>query len=167
MKRPFTPSRLKKMLDYDPESGVFTWKDCPGYNKKFRNGTEAGSNRDRYFVIQIEGRAYQAGIIAWVLKTGKWPKNKVDHKDRDTFNNKWTNLREATFSQNNANRVFGNRSLPRGVTLIKRPYKLKNPYEARIKVNKKNIYLGMHHTPEGAHAAYLVAAKKHFGEFSI
>ena len=168
MKRP-TQAQLKGMLNYLPSTGDFFWRKCPGFNKGFRDGTKAGSKRDRYYVIQINGRAYQAGIIAWVWMTGEYPKNKIDHRDRDTFNNRWLNLREATHSQNNANRIFRKRkqNLPRGVSQIKRPYKVSKPYEAAIKVNKKSIWLGLYKTPEEAHSAYLAAAKKHFGEFSI
>ena len=44
--------------------------------------------------------------------------------------------------------------------------KLGEKYQARIAVNKKTIYLGMHATAEGALAVYLKARLTHFGEFA-
>jgi hypothetical protein len=39
-------------------------------------------------------------------------------------------------------------------------------YAAQIKVNRKNIFLGRFTTSTRAHAAYLAAAREHFGEFA-
>ena len=163
-----TPEELREIIDYNAETGIFTWKNCPGNNTHHRNGKVAGYPRGkaRYIVITIYKRNYVASRLAWLYMTGVWPAHNVDHVDLDPSNNKWGNLRAATYSQNNANRRSPKRitGLPRGVSRGTIP-NLKKAYEARIKVNKKSIYLGMFETPGAAHEAYLKAQKKYFGEY--
>lgn len=87
---------------------------------------------------------------AWFLMTGAWPEHQVDHRDGDRGNNKWSNLREATHSQNrqNLNPVTAKGQL-RGVT------KQWNRWKAQIKgADGIYHYLGMFATQEDAHAAY-------------
>jgi hypothetical protein len=97
-----TQAYLKQMLHYDPETGVWTWRQSLSYNVKA--GRVAGSLRsDGYRKIRIRGRAYYSGRLAWFYMTGEWPEE-VDHKDRDPSNDRWSNLREATSSQNKYNR---------------------------------------------------------------
>ena len=86
------------------------------------------------------------------------------HKDTNPSNNKWDNLREATPQENmrNQNRRITNSSGFKGVTYFPATRK----WRARIKINYKQICLGLHDTPELAHQAYCEAAKKYFGEFA-
>jgi hypothetical protein len=88
----------------------------------------------------------------------------VDHIDRDGLNNRRSNLRLATRSQNNANsrRRSDNASGFKGVMF----YKPRGTWKAYINVDKRRINLGYYDTPELAHAAYIAAAHKHFGEFA-
>jgi hypothetical protein len=86
--------------------------------------------------------------------TGKWPKE-IDHIDGDPLNNKWSNLREATRSQNNANKV-GIAGGLKGASF----HKASGLWRADIKKG-----LGYFHTAQEAHEAYVVAAKKLHGEF--
>lgn len=87
--------------------------------------------------------------------TGIDPGKYVDHIDRNPFNNRWDNLREATRVQNrrNCNNIRG-RELPKGV------HRHGNRFRARIVVNRKHTHLGLFGTPEEAHAAYVEAARK-------
>ena len=79
----------------------------------------------------------------------------VDHKDRDTLNNQRSNLRNCTYAQNNANKVYRNKAGFKGVYI-----------RASITVNSKTINLGTFATAEEAAKAYDTAAIKHFGEFA-
>jgi hypothetical protein len=90
---------------------------------------------------------------------------KVDHKDRNTFNNKKENLRLCTHAENmrNCKKNTKNTSGYKGVTCHSNCKKKK--WHARIKVNKKRISLGYFVTPEEAHKAYCEASKKYHGEF--
>lgn len=97
--------------------------------------------------------------------TGSWPVE-IDHVDRNGHNNRWTNLREATRSLNNANRSPRSRRAPSLKGVYKNKRVQKNPYESMITVNRKSIYLGAFGNAEEAHAAYLAAATLYFGKFA-
>ena len=97
--------------------------------------------------------------------TGEWPVIDVDHKDTVKSNNRWSNLRLATTSENGQNQQSPpshNTTGFLGVTL----YKPTGRYAAFIKVNRKSRYLGYYTTPEEAHAAY-VAAKRELHPFGM
>lgn len=83
-----------------------------------------------------------------------------DHRDGNKLNNRRSNLRPATRSQNNANR--------RGWALagFKGVRRQGRGFVARIQVNGVAIYLGTFDTAESAALAHDRAALEHFGEFS-
>lgn len=105
---------LRKVLFYDPDTGIFTW-----YPKRFRpNGGIAGHvQANGYVTIRIDDRPYYAHRLAWLYVHREWPLNLIDHKDRNPSNNRIENLRDATQSQNMANALkqSNNRSGARGV----------------------------------------------------
>lgn len=90
-----TLNRLREVLHYDPETGDFTRK---------KTGLKAGSiNGHGYAQIGVDGRNYQAHRLAWLYVYGTFPKVNLDHRDGNKLNNKLSNLREATSSENNQN----------------------------------------------------------------
>ena len=96
-------TELMEILDYHESSGIFTWKISPAKNVKA--GDIAGSINVRgYNVIRINGKAYYAHRLAWFYVTGNWPENDIDHDDRNKINNSYSNLVDATQSQNMRNR---------------------------------------------------------------
>lgn len=156
-----TSSRLRALFIYDPVTGYFTRLVRAGHAKA---GVVAGSvhKETGYRHINIDGYPYCAHRLAFLYMTGEWPISIVDHKDRNKDNNRWDNLRNATNSQNSANSsVSKSMSGYKGVILYKRTGR----YAARIRCNGIQIHLGYFSTPEEAHEAYKVGAKKHFGEF--
>lgn len=96
------------------------------------------------------------------MMTGRWPPKNVDHRNRITDDNRWRNLRLATQSQNCANSVAKKNDRFKGVHWDK----ARNRYGATIMVNRRSIGLGRFFTARAAHAAYLTAARKYFGEFA-
>ena len=87
----------------------------------------------------------------------------VEHRDRNGLNCRRGNLRAATRSQNNANRAkFGGSSRFKGVCWDR----IRKRWKARIKVNKKIIYLGCFVYEFDAAQAYNFSAEEHFREFS-
>jgi hypothetical protein len=117
-----------------------------------------------YVHIKIDGHAYKAHRLAWFYMTGVWPAEDVEHKDRNKSNNRWKNLRLSDDSKNQANtsRRSDNTSGFKSVHFRKDSGK----YRARLQVRGKRLALGCFDTAEAAHAAYIVAAKQHFGEFA-
>lgn len=156
---------LKSLLRYDPATGVFVWLKPP-YNHPRMLGKEAGSpRRDRkpYHHISIGRTKHKRSRLAWLYMTGDWPANQVDHKDGNSLNDCWSNLRLATPTQNAWNHKTRAKAsaLPMGVR--------SNPsgsYSARLAVNKRMLQLGTFDTPQEAAAAYQSAREVHYGEFA-
>lgn len=86
---------------------------------------------------------------AWLLKTGAWPIHGIDHDDRDRTNNRWSNLRSATNSENRQNL---SRLNSKGRLRGTQPYYRK--WKATIRLNRATIYLGLFATEQEAHDAY-------------
>ena len=167
-----TQSELHAMLDYDPTTGVFTWRhrsDCrPHWNGRYA-GKVAGYAREAtgggmYWSVRIHDWPFHAGPLAWFYVTGKWPENLIDHKDGNGLNNRWVNLRPATKRQNAANTGAprNNTSGFKGVSLLKKTGR----YRAYITQDGRQRSLGNYDTAEAAHAAYAAAAAEVYGEFA-
>ena len=95
------------------------------------------------------------------------PKTHVDHIDGNTLNNVRSNLREATPTQNQANRTASSRinSLGfRGIAFDTRSGRSK-PWRAQINLNGKRTTLGTFASAEEAARAFDKAAKELYGEF--
>jgi hypothetical protein len=88
----------------------------------------------------------------------------VDHIDRNGLNNRRSNLRECTFSQNGYNS-----SIPRtntsGFKGVSWDVQVKK-WQANIRVSGVKKNLGRFSTAEEAYAAYCAAAFKFHGEFA-
>lgn len=138
-----TIDRLKELLHYDPETGLFTWlveRLCGKGNLTVKPGDVAGClSPQGYILLRIEGRNYLANRLAWFYMNGEWPKFEIDHDDRDSTNNKWKNLRDVTHLVNMQNqppvRKDGNLV---GVAFNKR----RGKWMAYINAGKKRTYLG-------------------------
>ena len=112
----------------------------------------------------IDKRPYLAHRLAWLYVMGEFPKNDIDHVDTNGCNNKISNLRLATKSQNGANSKLpkNNTSGYKGVTWAKRNKK----WMAQIMVDRKHVCLGFFHDPKLAYEAYKKASREYFGEFA-
>lgn len=98
-----TQAELKALFNYDPETGILTWKVKPC--KKVKIGDVAGSQSSGYLQVAINGIRYYNHRIIWIMCDGEIPDNyEIDHVNQNGCNNWWTNLRLATHSQNNQNR---------------------------------------------------------------
>jgi hypothetical protein len=156
-----TAERLRELVYYDPETGIFIRKVATGYTKV---GDVVGY-KDTYGYLEcfVGNKSFKAHRLAWVYMTGEFPKDQIDHVNGIKDDNRWCNLREATSRQNLANtkRYKNNSSGRKGVYRDKH-----GKYIASIVVNYKRIYLGYFQDLEDAHEAYKDAAIKYFGEFA-
>lgn len=157
-----TPERLNKLLSYDPLTGVVTWKVRRPHVSP---GDVAGThNSSGYRQISVDGRFYVAHRIAWAITHGVWPPKQIDHVNGDKDDNRLSNLRLATNSENcwNCRPRTRNTSGFKGVSWVKREGK----WAATISAHGKKISLGRFLTREAAHAAYCDASTRLHGEFS-
>ena len=161
-----TADDVRALLSYDPVSGIFTWLAAGSHGG--HNGYAAGSQKDGskqrgYALITINGVLYQAARVAWLIMTGEWPQELVDHRDGDRSNNIWDNLRAATRAQNNRNLCM-RRDNTTGFKGVERTRG--GRYKAAIKFDGRRIRLGTFDTPEEASAVYQAAADRLHGEFA-
>lgn len=155
-------STLRKVLDYDPRSGVFTRRTG---GRGVAAGDVAGclDKRRGYLLIRVGGRLYKAHRLAWLYVHGEWPPNEIDHVNCEKNDNRIANLRLATGSQNQANKRLqaNNTSGAKGVSWLAN----RNKWKARIRINGKLKHLGHFERIEDAADAYRLAASFHFGDF--
>lgn len=158
-----TVKRLKEILLYNPNSGVFVWRVAPC--RSVQAGQVAGrlSNRG-YIQIGISCRVYSAHRLAWFYTYGVWPAKDLDHKDRNKQNNAICNIREASQSENKANVEMhrDNTSGVKGVSWDSQRQK----WRAQIGFRGKYMYLGLFNSKDNAAAAYRAKAIKLFGKFA-
>lgn len=116
-----TQQYVKECLDYDPETGVFTWKDRPlshfkresngrGWNTRYA-GTQAGTIDGKGYVqIMVRGDLYRAHHLAFLIMEGRMPTGEVDHRNHVRADNRWLNLRETDTSGNRVNQCLSSAS---------------------------------------------------------
>ena len=138
-----TQSRLKELLSYDPDSGIFIWKIST--NNRVKSGSFAGSLRlDDYIEIMVDGKKYQAHRLAWLYTHGYDTENQIDHLNGIRNDNRISNLREVSQSCNLQNQKINsnNTSGFPGVTWVKR----KQKWVAQIQIQGKVHGLGYYDT---------------------
>lgn len=114
---PLTQARLKELLHYDPETGHFTWR--VRRSGAIPAGRRAGTVQPNgYRYIGIDNSMRFEHRVAFLYMTGAFPPDDLDHINRDPTDNRWSNLRPATRSQNCSNTKLrsDNSSGARGVT---------------------------------------------------
>lgn len=143
---------LCSRMSYDPETGIFRWK-----NGKRANKIAGTQNRRRYRYMWLDGHFFLAHRLAWFYVHRVWPKNEIDHVNGDPSDNSIRNLREATSSENCINRI--RRGFERTPT---------GKFAARIHPPgfEKYIFLGTFDTEEEASVAYQQANIFYYGGFS-
>jgi hypothetical protein len=150
-----TQEKLKQILHYDLETGVWTW--IIKTNKQ-RKSKIAGTFYGRYQRISIDKKLYQAHRLAFLYVYGSMPVLEIDHIDGDGFNNKFSNLREVTHSVNLQNRKKADRDNKTGFLGVSYNNGMK-AFSAVIYSKGKRIHLGYKQSAVEAHALYLEAKK--------
>jgi len=99
-----TAERLRELLTYEPDTGVFRWRVPAGRWLSIPAGSLVGFSHKGYWRICIEGRFYKASRLAWLYMTGEWPVHQIDHRNRVKSDDRWENLRDVTCQINNLNK---------------------------------------------------------------
>lgn len=155
-------ANLLKLLDYDPETGVFKqkifwWKRKPG-------DIVGGRTPQGYWYVGVGGKQYPAHRLAWFYVYGNWPIADIDHINRNRLDNRIANLREATRAENLRNTEIrnSNQSGVKGVSLrsLRNGRRPNKAWVASIMVNGKRKHLGHFFTVAEAAKARADAEKE-------
>lgn len=150
-----TQKELKELLQYNENTGIFTWKISTNF--KIKIGNIAGTlHKNGYIYIQIKNRLYMAHRLSWLYVYGEWPKNQIDHINGIRSDNRIENLRDVTQRENQQNYKKHRDGHLVGTTYNKQRQK----WLAQITINKKPVYLGRYNTQQEAHEAYLKFLKE-------
>lgn len=144
-----TQELLKSLVSYDPKTGAFVWLKTMGFKIK---GERAGTYNKKTGrgQIAINRKRYPTSRLAWFYMTGSWPKNEIDHIDRNPSNDTFGNLRDVTKSQNEMNK------LARGYHFCATSKK----WVARYVIRGKVTHVGYFNTEQQAKTAYKEAIAK-------
>ena len=152
-----TAARLREVLHYDPETGVFTWKVKA--SNRIKVGDIAGTIvKSGYISISIDADMIRAHRLAWLYMNDEWPVGDIDHIDGNRANNALSNLRDVSRSKNlqNLKRAHSDNKAS-GLLGV---YADKKKWAASLTLNGKRFRLGVFDSPEEAHIAYLEAKRK-------
>ena len=162
MEQPFSSA-----LRADFGSGKMYWIKPPSNHPELM-GKEAGfivggnGNNKRYWQIRVFGQQFKRSRLMFFMAHGRWPAPYVDHINGDSLDDRLTNLRDATPSQNTAN----SKSVPRQMPLPRGVYKTKYGYLVRVTCNGETLNLGTFDSLEFATGWAEVSRREVFGEYA-
>lgn len=150
-----TADDVRRLFEYIPESGKLIRKIRT--SNRIRIGDEAGhKNTTGHLQCRVNGRLYLVHRLIWMFVHGKFPVGEIDHIDGDKANNKIGNLRDVSHRENmqNIKKAFaGSKTGLLGTY----PHKKTGKFAAAIRMNGKQVHLGLFETAADAHIAYLNA----------
>jgi len=148
-----TQSKLKELMTYNPETGLFT--RIKSYHSNKVGTCPDKINSKGYCEISIGSKKYKSHRLAWLYMTGDLPENQIDHINGIKSDNRWVNLRQATNAENCRNKKKKGFCVTRS-----------GSYQAEIQTGDQRIYLGTFKTREEAKEAYAKVMHKYHGEFA-
>ena len=154
-----TQSKLKELLSYDLDTGLFSSRINSGRHDRHKAGRVVGTIlATGYRVIHIDNARYVAHRLVWLYVYGVWPTNDLDHINQNKSDNRLSNLREATRKQNMQNVSIHkhNSSGFKGVSWMAS----RNKWRAYIFISYTQRHLGTFNTLDEAVQARALAEKQ-------
>lgn len=131
-----TQARLRELFHYDEQTGDFTWKKSRG---AVRAGDIAGcDNGIGYRSIGVDMAKHYSHRLAWIYVYGEIRTQVIDHINGDGCDNRISNLRAISQSENCKNRRI-NKTGKSGFLGVAREY---GRWRALIYIDKKPKILG-------------------------
>lgn len=158
-----TRDRVVELLEYEPSSGLFRWKEDRIAKGRVvaAKGHVAGTFHPKYGrSISLDGKQFRAHLMAWLVVHGVWPRL-IDHKDGDKDNNRIDNLRSTTIrvnAQNQRKATSANRSS--GLLGVSRSRSRLKPWKAQIQAEGRIQHIGCFATAQDAHDAYVQTKRR-------
>lgn len=139
-----TAAMLRNALNYDQETGVFTWKES-GRGRGRKKGARAGSVKTsqgrQIRQINVNGHSCTAGVAAWLYVTGVHPKGIIEKKNNDPLDDSFNNLMDSSYSEIQKSRNIS-RNNSTGITGVTWKKADGGYYAVTIGGRKQTIYLG-------------------------
>lgn len=150
-----TPKQLFSYFNYHADTGTFTWKAPTASGNRI--GDTAGSMAGSAWQIRIACKHYTRARLVWFAETGKWPKHQIDHKNGDTSDDRFCNLRDLTVSQARQNQPIRQR----GKFMMGVRRSRSGKFYARISAGRRSISSKFFDTELEAHIEWLHMKEKH------
>ncbi|WP_264840526.1 HNH endonuclease [Burkholderia cenocepacia] len=156
--------RFRKLVDYDPVTGVFTWsKAVKPWPRRLPGSVAGGLNKHGYWEVRTSGMRAFGHRLAWAFMTGEWPQHIVDHIDTDRANNAWSNLRAADPSESSWNTAH--RVLPMSGVKGVSWHELAKKWDVRVCV-RGQLFRERHALLADAEAAAIRLRNRHHGQYA-
>lgn len=171
-----SPETLRKLLDYNPETGGLTWNPrtpdlfnggkndpehvCARWNSRLAGKPAfTAGNGHGYFRGAIFNRKFSAARVIWAMETGAWPTGQIDHINGIRTDNRIKNLRDVSHAENMRNHARQKRNSS-GVTGV-HFNKAQGKWVASIHANGKSLHLGYFTSKSDATVARRSAEREH------
>lgn len=152
MNQTLTAEKLRTLLDYNSDTGVFMWRPREGdkwFNSRFA-GKQAGTlTPSGYLFMCVNKQHHLAHRLAWLYYYGEWPQHHIDHLDRNPSNNAIANLADVPPAINNQNKTQRI-----GVSGAKGVHRQKDKWIASVEYKGKRLHFGTFTTIQEASEAY-------------
>lgn len=155
--------RLMEVLDYNPDTGYFTWIVRLGARTQI-GGKPGTVDAGGYLKIAVDGKAFMAHRLAWIyFYGGDISNSEIDHINGNRLDNRISNLRLANRSENNWNQKIknSNNSGVKGVSWDKGAKK----WRAQCMVNGVKYFIGRFNNISDAEQAVVSFRRKFHGKF--
>jgi len=134
-----TQEYVKKVLHYNPETGIFTWlATCS--NRAVKGSIVSCTDPHGYICLRVNNVNVRAHRLAYLYIVGKWPDNYIDHINGNTSDNRWVNLRHVTSAVSSKNKGICKRCRfgLMGIDIAH------GKYRVRIRDKGKEVHLGLY-----------------------
>ena len=166
--RGFSADYLRECFEYRPHMGGLYWKPRPKrhfasevswrrFNEKYsRKRVGTVDSKTGYRKLTLDGVSIRAHNLVWIICTGTWPKEYLDHINHKRDDNRIVNLREVSKQGNGRNHSLykNNKSGVSGV------YWQNGRWKARLRPNRKAVFVGSFEHLHEAEAAIIEARNK-------
>lgn len=157
-----TADRLREVLSYDQATGRFFW--LVQLAPRGRVWSLAGCHSDGRVYIRIDGVLHLGHRLAWLYVHGRWPADQIDHINRNGNDNRFSNLREATGSENLSN-IAAHRDNATGLKGI--TFDLaRNKWRVQISKNGRKRVMKRFASKSDACEFYLIKCREYHGEYA-
>lgn len=149
-----TQDVLRALLEYNPETGLFIWKErgVSSWDNRWAGKPALCCNWNGYKVgVILCKRSVQAHRVAFKYMHGHDPVGQIDHINGIRFDNRIANLRDVTVLENRRNAACPSHNTSGFIGVRFRPDR--NRWRAHISVNNNTKHLGSFSTREEAIAA--------------